>query len=87
LVVWVVVLERRIHRLLSGKNGSSLEDTITKNTLSIQALFQFRDEVHAELAKIDARDEKEDSRAKTKRFNPFAGNRDRRQSKFRDRPS
>ena len=73
LVVWVVILERRINKLLNGKNGSSLEDTIMGNSNSIQTLFQFRDEVHTELAKIDARMKKKLQGAKTKRFNPFAG--------------
>lgn len=73
LVAWIVVLERRIGRLLSGKNGSSLEQTINHNSASIESLFKFRDDVHVELAKIDARMKKKLQGAKTKRFNPFAG--------------
>lgn len=73
LVVWIIILEKRIGRLLSGKNGTSLEGTINIHSASLQSLFQFRDEVHAELAKIDARMKKKLQGAKTKRFNPFAG--------------
>lgn len=73
LIVWIFILERRISKLLSGKSGSSLEDTINENASAIQTLFHFRDEVVDELAKVDARMKKKLHGAKTKRFNPFAG--------------
>ena len=73
LVAWIITLEQRIRRLLSGKDGASLEGTIAENSASITELFQERDAFHTELAKIDARMKKKIQGAKTKRFNPFAG--------------
>ena len=73
LVVWIIVLERRIGRLLSGKNGTSLEDAINANHSAIEELSQFRKAVEAEMNNIDARIKKKIHGAKTLRFNPFAG--------------
>jgi hypothetical protein len=73
LAIWIVILERRINRLLSGKSGESLEGTIAQNSASIQELFHFRDEMKAELSKLDARIKTKIQGARTKRFNPFAG--------------
>jgi hypothetical protein len=73
LVVWIIILERRIGRLVGGKNGASLEDAINANQRSIDDLFQFRKAVEAEMNNIDARIKKKLHGAKTLRFNPFAG--------------
>ncbi len=73
LVVWIIILERRIGRLIAGKNGASLEDAINANKLALDELFQFRKAVEAEMNNIDARIKKKIHGAKTLRFNPFAG--------------
>ena len=73
LVIWIIVLERRIGRLLSGKNGASLEDAINANHSAIEELFQFRKAVETEMHNIDVRIKKKIHGAKTLRFNPFAG--------------
>jgi hypothetical protein len=73
LVVWIIILERRIGRLIAGKNGASLEDAINANQESIEELFRFRKAVEAEMNNIDARIKKKIHGAKTLRFNPFAG--------------
>lgn len=73
LVVWIIILERRIGRLVAGKNGASLEDAINTNQQSINELFQFRKATEVAISKLDARIKKKLHGAKTLRFNPFAG--------------
>lgn len=72
LAIWVILLERRIARLLSGKSGS-LEETIAENQRTLEKLDQFRRAAEEEFARIDARLKKKLHGAKTIRFNPFAG--------------
>ena len=73
LVVWVILLERRLKKLSSGKSGASLEDTITANQASLEELARFRKAVEVELGRINERVKKKLHGAKTIRFNPFAG--------------
>lgn len=73
LVAWVFTLERRIGKLLLGKSGASLEETIGKNQDDITKLFAFRTDVEGALREIDDRIKKKLHGAKTLRFNPFAG--------------
>ncbi len=73
LVIWIIILERRIGQLLSGKNAATLEDTITKNQEELGELFQFKSAVEAELNRLNERIKKKIHGAKTIRFNPFAG--------------
>ena len=42
LIVWVILLERRISRLLSGKNAQNLEDSIINNRNDLNALKTFQ---------------------------------------------
>lgn len=73
LIVWIVLLEKRISKLTAGKNTSSLEDTINENQKAIADLFTFRREVNQALENIDERMQKKLHGVKTVRFNPFAG--------------
>ena len=73
LVVWLVLLERRISRLTAGSEARSLEDTINKNQTELEQLFAFRQEVLGELAELDKRIRKKIHGVKTLRFNPFQG--------------
>lgn len=73
LVVWLVLLERRIGRLTGGSDARSLEDTINKNQTQLEQLFAFRQEVLVELGSIDGRMRKKIHGVKTLRFNPFQG--------------
>ena len=73
LVAWMFSLERRIGRLLAGKSGGSLEDTIGKNQSDINTLFTFRTDVEGALRELDGRIKKKLHGARTLRFNPFAG--------------
>ena len=73
LVVWIFILERRIKKLMAGKSGASLEQTIAENQRSIEILSAFQKAVEAELARINERVKKKIHGAKTLRFNPFHG--------------
>ncbi len=73
LVVWIIILERRIGRLLAGKDGATLEDTIATNQQSLNELFEFKTAVETELNHLNERIKKKIHGAKTIRFNPFAG--------------
>lgn len=73
LLAWVVLLERRLGKLLSGKNAANLEDTIHANQSALTELFAFRSDVQAELGRLNDRMKKKIHGVKTLRFNPFAG--------------
>ncbi len=73
LIVWIVLLEKRMDRLMSGKDTPSLEDTIIENQKSIVTLFAEHREISQALTSIDARMKKKLHGVKTVRFNPFAG--------------
>jgi hypothetical protein len=73
LALWVFLLERRISKLLRGKDGGTLEDVITKDHRSIEEFFRFRDDVSHALDVLDERISKKLHGAKTLRFNPFQG--------------
>ena len=73
LIVWLVLLERRIGRLTGGSDARSLEDTINKNQSELEQLFQFRQEVLGELTELDKRIRRKIHGVKTLRFNPFQG--------------
>lgn len=73
LVAWIFILEQRIKKLVSGKNGASLEDTITANQQSLEELSKFRKNIEEELARLNGRMKKKIHGAKTLRFNPFHG--------------
>lgn len=73
LVIWLILLERRIGRLAAGSDTRSLEDTINKNQTDLEQLFLFRKEVEGELARLDQRIMKKLHGVKTLRFNPFSG--------------
>lgn len=72
MAIWIILLERRIARLVSGKNGS-LEETIAGNQRALEELDRFRKTAEEEFARLDARIKKKLHGAKTLRFNPFAG--------------
>ncbi len=73
LIVWLVLLERRIGRITGGSDARSLEDTINQNQSQLEQLFAFRKEVLTELGAIDMRIKKKIHGVKTLRFNPFQG--------------
>lgn len=73
LALWLIMLERRITRLLRGKNALSLEENIADGARAITRLEEFRTATEETLRAHDARIRKKLSGPKTLRFNPFAG--------------
>jgi len=73
LIIWLILLERRIGRLMGGSDAKSLEDTINKNQTQLEQLFIFRQQMQLELSELDKRIRKKIHGVKTLRFNPFQG--------------
>jgi len=73
LGVWLFVVERRLKKLLSGKNAQSLESVIGALGADIHALEAFRDTTRTYLARADERIKKSVQGVETIRFNAFKG--------------
>ena len=73
LVVWNILLERRLGKMLKGKSAATLEDTIVENQNALTKLFEFKKATEDEFRKVDERMKKKLHGAKTIRFNPFQG--------------
>jgi len=73
LIIWIVILEHRLKKLASGKNGASLEDTVMANQQALEELSRFRKAVEEEFGRLNGRIKKKIHGAKTLRFNPFHG--------------
>ena len=74
LSVWLFVVERRLRKLLAGKNAQSLEGVIGTLGADIRALEKFRDETSAYLKTAEARLRRSIQGVETIRFNAFKGN-------------
>ncbi len=73
LVAWLILLERRIGRLVAGKDAASLEGTISKGQKDLAELFVFKKAVEEEMGELDKRIKKKLHGVRMVRFNPFAG--------------
>lgn len=73
LLTWVFILDRRIKKLMAGKSGATLEDTIMANQDALAEFGRFRKAVEEELGRLNDRIQKKIHGAKTLRFNPFQG--------------
>ena len=73
LVIWNILLERRLGKMLKGKSAATLEDTIVENQQALEKLFEFKKKTEDEFKKVDTRMKKKIHGAKTIRFNPFQG--------------
>lgn len=73
LVIWIIYLEIRIKRLLMGKNGKSLEDSILALREGLKDYFEFKEGSIEYLKNIEARLKRSLQAVHTKRFNPFRG--------------
>ena len=73
LVIWMFTLQKRMSKLLAGKSGANLEDTINTHAASIDELFRAKSSLRMEIAGLDERIKKKIQGAKTVRFNPFHG--------------
>lgn len=65
--------EWRVHRLLRGKNGKSLEDVIIRNASDIEKFKEFRKELEVYLETVEKRLDQSVRGVATVRFNPFKG--------------
>lgn len=73
LALWIVYLEIRIQKLLMGKNGKSLEDSILALKDSWQDYELFKKDSIEYLKNIEARLKRSLQSVETVRFNPFKG--------------
>jgi hypothetical protein len=73
LAVWVFILERRMKRLLAGKDAKSLEDTIVSLTNDIRALEKFQSNTTTYLEDAEKRIKRSIQGVETIRFNAFKG--------------
>lgn len=74
LSVWLVIIERRLKKLLAGKNAQSLESVIGEFGKDIRALETFRDTTTAYLKSSEERLRRSVQGVETLRFNAFKGN-------------
>lgn len=73
LLLWNIRLEIKIHRLLAGKNGSSLEDSIVGLGKRQEIVEQFKREMENYLTNVEKRLRGAVRGVGTVRFNPFKG--------------
>jgi hypothetical protein len=73
LVGLVVRLEIKIKKLLRGKKGESLEDSIVGALDNLQKLNSFQNEVIRHLEGVETRLNRSVQAVRTVRFNPFKG--------------
>lgn len=73
LSVWLFMVERRLRKLLAGKNAQSLEGVIGTLGADIRALEKFRDETSEYLKKAEVRLRRSIQGVETIRFNAFKG--------------
>ncbi len=72
--VWLFIVERRLRKLLGGKDAKSLEGVIGTLGEDIRALENFRAETKAYLATSETRLRRSIQGVETIRFNAFQGN-------------
>lgn len=70
-LIWVILLEYRIRRLLRGKAGHDLEDLMRKINDDLDFLAKSRIEIKQEIEAIRQRIRHHIRGVKTVRFNPF----------------
>ncbi len=74
LIVWLFVIERRLRKLLAGKNAETLEGTIVALGSDIRALEKFQSETNTYLDSAEKRIQRSVQGVETIRFNAFKGN-------------
>ncbi|MEA3398953.1 MAG: DUF4446 family protein [Patescibacteria group bacterium] len=70
-LLWITRLERRLSRLLKGKKGGDLEDTIKTIHSDLQKVIQTQLRTDSHLKIIDEKLSKTVRRVEMTRFNPF----------------
>ena len=74
LGVWLAIVERRLKKLLSGKNAQSLEGVIGALGQDIRTLESWQSETKEYLTHAEARIKRSVQGVETIRFNAFKGN-------------
>lgn len=73
LIGWVIRLEIKIKKLLSGKNARSLEDTILHIKNGVESLDTLYKKTKEHLGGLEQKIKKNIKKVQTIRFNPFKG--------------
>jgi len=71
VLIRITILERRLKKLLAGKNAENLEDTISNNVSTIQKMDKRILLIAQEIDNINQRLAKAIQKVHTVRFNPF----------------
>lgn len=71
LLIWVIVVERRLRRFFLGKNAESLESLMVDVSKQVENLKNTQLEINKHLITVDDRLNKSIRRVETVRFNPF----------------
>ena len=74
LSIWLFIVERRLRKLLAGKNAQSLEGVIGTLGEDIRALEKFQNNTTTYLADAEKRLRRSVQGVETIRFNAFKGN-------------
>jgi hypothetical protein len=73
LVGWIIHMEIRLGKILRGKSGKDLEDTITFHSSELASLKVFQSDSIAYMKNIESRLKRSIQAVETIRFNPFKG--------------
>ena len=73
LAIVLVRLELRIHKLMRGQKGASLEDSFISMQEDIKNLHEFRADLEKYLSDVEKRLRRSVQAIETIRFNPFKG--------------
>jgi len=73
LAIFIIRLELKLKKLLSGKNGKSLEGAISNIATGVMRLDTLHDEMKKQVENVENRVRKSVKKAEVVRFNPFAG--------------
>ena len=73
LIGWLIRLEVKLHRMLKGKNGASLEDSIVSAHTNLEKLNEFQKEAINHFINVEKRLGRSIQAVETVRFNPFKG--------------
>lgn len=73
LIAWIIRLEIRLKRLLAGKDGKSLEESILTIKNGVEELRLARKNSDVQYADLRGRLRRSIQRVETIRFNPFRG--------------
>ena len=73
LVTWTMLLQARVRKLLRGKDGKSLEDSIVSAIKNLEGLNNFQKEAVGHFVNVEKRLKRSLQATNTVRFNPFKG--------------